>query len=412
MERRRKVTYMAVLMMTMLWMNVGNVYAADAAKSYERDYLTKVFNSENGLEGTVANCIYSSEDGFLWIGGYAGLYRYDGTEFKRYLINERPLPVNEIVQDPNGTLWIGTNGNGLYCYDGTTFEEYSLDSDENGAYIINKLYCDSQGTLWVGTKAGIFSIRTTSLESRAVENRMLSGLVIHDISELENGDKIVVEKTGKVYLLNGNGTKQLSLRGYSGDGIPRCCSNGADGSFYIGTNADTILKVTSDGQVLACIGGNGLSSFNAISEAPDGSFWVCSDSGIGILEEYRLTKLQLPFDDSIEETCTDYQGNFWFASSRQGVLQLYENYFSNLGNYWGLNEIVNTIQWYEDRVYVGCDEGLHCYQDRIKVEDELVKACKGERIRQLYLDQDERLWVSTYQSGLRIMDKDLSLIHI
>lgn len=152
----------------MLWMNLGNVCAADTAKNYERDYLTKVFNLENGLEGTVANCIYSSDDGFLWIGGYTGLYRYDGTEFKRCLINERPLPVNEIVQDPNGSLWIGTNGNGLYRYDGSAFEEYSLDSEENGSYIINKLYCDSLGTLWVGTKAGIFSIRTTSSDSRAV----------------------------------------------------------------------------------------------------------------------------------------------------------------------------------------------------------------------------------------------------
>lgn len=114
----------------------------------------------------------------------------------------------------------------------------------------------------------------------------------------------------------------------------------------------------------------------------------------------------MPLDDSVEEVCADYQGSFWFASSRQGVLQIYENYFSDLGTYWGLEEIVNTIQLYQDKIYVGCDSGLYCYQDKTQIEDALIKACKGERIRQIYLDQEKRLWVSTYQGGIKIMEAD------
>ena len=39
---------------------------------YERDYLSRTLDSEDGLEGTVANCICADSDGFLWFGAYTG----------------------------------------------------------------------------------------------------------------------------------------------------------------------------------------------------------------------------------------------------------------------------------------------------------------------------------------------------
>lgn len=405
MKRERKITIIALLMIFLMSFSRSGVLAEENEKNYERDYLTRIFTSENGLEGTVANCIYSSSDGFLWIGGYTGLYRYDGIEFKGYPINDRALPVNDIVEDQKGNLWIGTNGDGLFVYDGERFTEYELGSQEDGAYIINKLYCDREGILWVGTKAGLFR---AEMEQDAEE--ILSDQVIHDISELSTGELIIVEKTGLLFRIVENTVEELYLEQKGSTEIPRCCSIGRHGCFYLGTNGNTILKLSDQGEVLDRIRGNGLASFNDISELEEGTFWVCSDTGIGILKDDCITKLEFPVDDSIEESCIDYQGNFWFASSRQGVLQIYKNYFSDLGAYWGMKHIVNAIQWYGDKVYVGSDEGLYCYQDKQAIVDPLVKACREERIRQIYKDQEERLWISTYQGGLRCLEKNGEII--
>lgn len=100
------------------------VFAEENKTDYEKDYISRVYDSGSGLEGTAVKCIYSASDGFIWLGGYTGLYRYDGTEFKKYQINDRSLTVNAIIEDGDGTLWIGTNGEGLYYFDGKDFVKY------------------------------------------------------------------------------------------------------------------------------------------------------------------------------------------------------------------------------------------------------------------------------------------------
>ena len=377
----------------------------EVEETYERDYLSRVLDSEDGLEGTAANCVCADSEGFLWFGAYTGLYRYDGNEFKKYLIDERAFPVNDIVQDESGNLWIGTNGEGVYRFDGETFTECKLNEDACGASVINKLYLDSDGKVWAGTKAGLFSIDVTESENEVREYKKFSDTIIRDISETSSGAVIVVQKTGEVYLLK-EGGKQLELSLTSEEGIPRCCSTGKNGSFYIGTTADVILKISDNGEVTDKIKSTDLSSFNSISELRGNNYWVCSDNGVGILSDNKISTIRTPVTDSVEDTCQDYQGNYWFVSSRQGVLQLYKNHFSNLGNYWGLNETVNSIQIYRGRTYVGCDDGLYCFYGKKKADDKLANICRGKRIRQIYQDKEGKLWVSTYQDGLWVMDSE------
>lgn len=406
MKKYIKAVFLLLSVFFAIYGNDADIAAAQREQiNYERDYLAKIYNSEAGIEGSAINCICSSSDGLLWIGGYTGLFRYDGIEFQKYLINELSLPVNDIVQDQNGNLWVGTNGDGVYRFDGETFTECIMDTQERGAYVINKLYVDKDGLVWAGTKSGIFSIDPK--ENRARRNKKLFGTVIHDIGESEDGEKIIVEKTGKIFFIEDDQTEERFasfewMKKYT----PRCCCNEKKGYFYIGTAENVILKVSDKGELLKVIDGNALFSFNRIYEFKDGEFWVCSDSGIGILKEDQITITEFPFNDSVEDVCMDFQGNFWFVSSRQGLLQIYKNHFSDLGAYWKLEQTANSIQVYGDKIYVGCDDGLYCFKDKEAVEDDLVRICKDQRIRQIYLDQEGRLWVSTFRGGIKILNKN------
>ena len=85
-----------------------NVFAeTNTNQNYERDYLSKVYNSENGLEGTTANCICPAKDGFCGWAAIPDFTDMTGQNSKKYLMDDRAIPVNDIVQDENGTLWIG-----------------------------------------------------------------------------------------------------------------------------------------------------------------------------------------------------------------------------------------------------------------------------------------------------------------
>jgi ligand-binding sensor domain-containing protein len=62
-----------------------------------------------------------------------------------------PPQINDIVQDPDGSLWLGS-GEGLYRFDGFTFERVrSIDGDSPAPTEIFCLHATSNGDLWIGT---------------------------------------------------------------------------------------------------------------------------------------------------------------------------------------------------------------------------------------------------------------------
>ncbi len=408
MDMKKCIQMLVILTMIffIVRLNGENVFAEDdGIEKYEKDYLTRVYDSEDGLEGTTANCICSDENGFLWIGGYTGLYRYDGTELKKYLLGGRAIPVNDIVVDHNGNLWIGTNGSGLYFFDGKEFTKCKLNETVRGANVINRLYSDKDGIIWIGTKSGLFSIEAEQDEKSAKEYKRFSNEHIRDMGELESDKKIIILKGGEIFLISDDDViTEIQIDMPEGEGKPRCCYGTTDGNFYIGTTGNTVLKVSESGEILARIEGGELSSFNQFFQIADGEYWVCCDNGIGILKDEKLYQIKSQLSESIEQGCQDFQGDFWFVSSGQGILQLYQNYFSDLGAYWNIKQVVNSIQPHNGRIYVGCNDGLYCYENENEVTDALTQSCKGLRIRQIYEDDNDNLWISTYQNGIVKMD--------
>lgn len=405
----QKSSVMIAIIMLLFYFNCVNIWAG-IQEDYERDYMKRVFNSENGLEGTAVNCVLAAEDGFLWIGGYTGLFEYDGSEFKKHLIDDRAIAVNDLIQDQAGNIWVGTNGDGVFWYDGTQFSVCETDSEESGSSTVNELMIDTQERVWIGTKAGLFLADCSSEKKTAKSVAGFEGLNIKDVTEISKEKMLVIEKDGTTSFLEDGRIQKLDFSQLDAQNKPRCCGIGTDHSIYIGSDGTQILKMSDSGKITAVIDTGNLETINGIYEYQDGTYWVCSDTGIGVLENDTITQMDFPMKDSIEEVCCDYQGNFWFASSRQGLLQLYENYFSDLGAYLGINQPVNCIKQYENKLYIGCDNGLFCFKDKEPEQNQLTKACEGMRIRQLYIDRDQNLWVATYQYGIQKMDLNHKIV--
>ena len=84
------------------------------------DYLVDVWDTENGLPGSTVTAIAQTPDGYLWVGTYAGLARFDGVRFVTFDPANTPELSQPSVQglslDANGTLWINTFRGGLASY--------------------------------------------------------------------------------------------------------------------------------------------------------------------------------------------------------------------------------------------------------------------------------------------------------
>ena len=99
-----------------------SVYAADDSSVYQGGgaavtdqsegigYATELYDAANGLPTSDANTVLSTSDGFIWIGGYSGLIRYDGTTFERQDSSGGITNANTLFEDSKGRLWVGKIG--------------------------------------------------------------------------------------------------------------------------------------------------------------------------------------------------------------------------------------------------------------------------------------------------------------
>jgi len=110
---------------------------------------------EDGFTSSKANAIIQDNKGFIWIGTWNGLNRYDGyhCEFFRPSYHDSTTISNrevvELLQDHKGNIWIGTSS-GLNCLDPSTkkLKRYPFENR------IISLHQDHENKIWIGTWNG------------------------------------------------------------------------------------------------------------------------------------------------------------------------------------------------------------------------------------------------------------------
>src|SRR5215470_379259 len=98
------------------------------------DYLIDVWTADNGLRSSSVTAIAQTLDGYLWIGTYNGLARFDGVRFVTFDPANTPAlqraRVRRLNVDSNGTLWINTyDGSLTSCRD----EQFKLEWKGDGS---------------------------------------------------------------------------------------------------------------------------------------------------------------------------------------------------------------------------------------------------------------------------------------
>lgn len=141
----------------------GGLQAQDRPVQFEFDHLRE----KDGLSFNLVNCFFQDRDGFLWIGTFDGLNRYDGSQFIQFKHN-RADPnsllhntVHDLCEDKQGNIWMVVD-NGVSCYEKVTgrFRNYTKANGRAIGFCTNIL-CDRNGDIWfTSRRIGLFRYST------------------------------------------------------------------------------------------------------------------------------------------------------------------------------------------------------------------------------------------------------------
>lgn len=137
-------------------------FASDevAHSSAEPKYYDSVrrFTTEDGLPQNSVNAIVQSQDGYLWLGTYGGLARFDGVRFHVFRsLSQNGLRSDRILslaEDARKRIWVGTEGDGISVYDQGRFQHLPVCA---GRCQVNAILVE-KSVVYAATDVGLFRI--------------------------------------------------------------------------------------------------------------------------------------------------------------------------------------------------------------------------------------------------------------
>jgi ligand-binding sensor domain-containing protein len=118
-------------------------------------YTHDKWTTEQSLPQNTVYSIVQTIDGYLWLGTWEGVARFDGARFVTVDSGNTPALRSNIIQtlmeDRAGDLWIGTRGGGLTHRHAGQFETLATKVGLPSNFV-TALMEDRQHDVWIGTE--------------------------------------------------------------------------------------------------------------------------------------------------------------------------------------------------------------------------------------------------------------------
>ena len=148
-----------------------------AAAPAPPNYFLRTWQTKQGLPNNAVTAILQTRDGYLWVGTYDGLARFDGATFKVFDNNNTPemrsSRVVSLFENYNGDLWTGFESGELTQYRDGQFHAVPFNPGWENRSVLN-IGADHTGRIWLlneegrlaGVDGGLFSVTNAGTSSR------------------------------------------------------------------------------------------------------------------------------------------------------------------------------------------------------------------------------------------------------
>ena len=395
-------------------------------------YARTTWTARDGAPLGLVFAMAQTPDGYLWIAGSFGMFRFDGIRFQPWNPPDGqslPSGAYSLLVSRDGTLWIGTFG-GLSSWDGRRFVRRHA---EVGNSFVSSLLEDRDGTVWAGVhgKPGrLCSIRRGQVSCTTHEGRL--GDFVWSLAEDREGSLWVGADSGVWRWAPGTPQRYAMAGLRVGD-----LSTTAEGRVLAGAVGRGLWEVEGErlvphrlqqaGRPGAFLADRDIKS-NKLLRDRDGGLWIGTE-GIGLIhvkdgQADSFTRMQGLSGNIACSLFEDREGNIWYGSDK-GLDRFRRLPVTTLSTQQGLpHELTRSVQSTRDgSIWVATNEGLARWRDGGPKVYREADGLPEAHVQSQYEDADGRLWVSTpkglaYLANERFIPvdrgpvQDLSLIHI
>ena len=413
------------------------------------DYLVRNWQTEDGLPDNTVTAIQQTTNGYLWLGTFNGLVRFDGVQFKTYdAANTPELRSSRILcllTDPAGGLWIGTEGGGLVRMADGGFQSVPL-AGYGSSESISALFGDRNGALWISVVGkGIACLQDGSLRTFAEPDDLASdklpalsqdpavqawlsarndrltfragswlsrpsqvpptGSEVLSVQRSRNGSVWLAYPRRLVKLPDAGG----ALAGASypwgrefSSALVTALAEDHNGQLWVGTINNGLYCSTSPGEYSPVKREGPLAQnlISAILEDREGLIWIGTyRGGLFRIKPRTVTTLLPPGagEVNVQTVCAARDGSVWLGTGGGGLYRYAEGKFTRYAEPEGLANLA-ICAVFEDRrtnLWAGTWGGLfHLEAGRFR---RVVPATNfPDRVLALYEDRAGSLWVGTY----------------
>jgi signal transduction histidine kinase/ligand-binding sensor domain-containing protein len=426
--------------------------AASETRLASEDYLLKTWDTEDNLAGSTVTAILQTPDGYLWVGTYEGLTRFDGVHSVTFDSLNTPALSHSRIQglylDARGTLWINTYRGGLTSYrDGIFHREWPdepdfdlhtmmvssssnqvtfvtqfgeiLDGSLDGANTTKwtvlrppgnsrpKFQCvDAIGTLWFLSREGRILRVLDGQYSQLASDCGLADTQVLTLTSDADG-RVWAGAVNEIARWNGQTFEDFTPTNLdtSKEFDPITIFPASNGAVWVLAN-DRLRKEVGRRWTAEAVEWRGLlgSASNramGVHEDQNGGIWfnhygngVFYITPTGRFERFTIRN-GLP-GDRVGAWFQDRDGGIWFGVDRGGLVRLSTRHFQIIGQVEGLPvwPALSVCQDAGRTVWIGtAGGGLGCYQDGNLV-DSTNGAVPANFIFSIFPESNGDLWLS------------------
>jgi ligand-binding sensor domain-containing protein/two-component sensor histidine kinase len=350
--------------------------------------------------------LLTATDGSLWVGTASGLLHQVHGKFQR--TPELSSTVQILRQTGDGTIWIGTVGQGLWAYRDGRLERIGDTGVIQIPTVLN-IFEDADHRIWLGTQNGLVRLDRTQISLIPLPG---SGTEYGTISGAPNGEIWMVVQSA--FRVSDGVPTPLNFSGL-GDTPIRTIYRARDGSTWVGTGGRGAYHL-DHGKIVHYsnasrnyITGNFIRGF---LESTRGDMWIAADGGLNCISAKGIARYGTADGlayISIRSLFEDHNHDIWIGTD-QGLSRWHAGAFVQDGvtaalrreKVWSILEDRRGIMWFGTR-----DHGIFRYRDNVVEHYSTSQGLVSNTVYQMLQDRTGRFWISSAERISSVPEEEM-----